>query len=88
MEVVREGDLTSLLLDVCQLALCRVSIPQLHEDRLLQPGSDLKQLQAALSALQAVLALKLSSPPLLLEMCCDLMLLLIDIVQVPSGPAA
>ncbi|KAL0055345.1 hypothetical protein WJX82_010851 [Trebouxia sp. C0006] len=81
MEVMREGDLTALLLDVCELALCRVSNPEFREDRLLQPGSDLKQLQAALSALQAVLALKLSSSPLSLELCCDLMLLLIDIAQ-------
>lgn len=88
MEVVREGDLTSLLLDVCQLALCRISIPEPHEDRLLQPGSDLKQLQAALSALQAVLALKLSSPLLSLELCCDLMLLLIDIAQVTIRPCS
>jgi hypothetical protein len=84
MEVVREGDLTALLLDVCELALCRVSNPEFREDRLLQPGSDLKQLQAALSALQAVLALKLSSSPLSLELCCDLMLLLIDIAQVST----
>ena len=82
MEVVREGDLTALLLDVCELALCRVTNPEFREDRLLQPGSDLKQLQAALSALQAVLALKLSSSPLSLELCCNLMLLLIDIAQV------
>ncbi len=84
MEVVREGDLTALLLDVCELALCRVSNPECREDRLLQPGSDLKQLQAALSALQAVLALKLSPSPLSLELCCDLMLLLIDIAQVST----
>ncbi|KAA6419843.1 MAG: hypothetical protein FRX49_10206, partial [Trebouxia sp. A1-2] len=81
MEVAREGDLTALLLDVCELALCRVSNPEFREDRLLQAGSDVKQLQAALSALQAVLALKLSSSPLSLELCCDLMLLLIDIAQ-------
>lgn len=84
MEVAREGDLTALLLDVCELALCRVSNPEFREDRLLQAGSDVKQLQAALSALQAVLALKLSSSPLSLELCCDLMLLLIDIAQVGS----
>jgi len=84
IELIREGDLTALLLDVCELALCRVANPEFREDRLLQPGSDLKQLQAALSALQAVLALKLSSSPLSLELCCDLMLLLIDIAQVST----
>jgi hypothetical protein len=84
MEVARESDLTALLLDVCELALCRVSNPGLFEDRLPQQGSDLNQLQASLSALQAVLALKLSSPPLSLELCCDLMLLLIDVAQVST----
>lgn len=47
-----------------------------------QQGSELNQLQAALSALQAALSLKLSAVPLSLDMCCDLMLLLIDVAQV------
>ena len=82
MEVVREGGLTALLLDVCELALCRVSNPEPSEAPLSQEGSGLGQLQAALGALQAVLASNLASPALSLETCCDLMLLLTDVAQV------
>ncbi len=86
MEVAKESDLTALLLDVCELALCRVSNPDLIESTLSKQGTELNQLQAALSALQAVLALKLSAPPVTLDTFCDLMLLLIDIAQVSSAP--
>ena len=88
MEVVREGGLTALLLDVCELALCRVSNPEPSEAPLSQEGSGLGQLQAALGALQAVLALNLTSPPLSLETCCDVMLLLTDVAQVSDGGVA
>lgn len=81
-EVAREGDLTALLLDMSELALCRVSNPEISGGAMAQQGSKLNQLQAALSALQAALSLKLSSVPLSLDMCCDLMLLLIDVTQV------
>ena len=82
VEVVQEGDLTALLLDVCDLALCRLNRPELSEAISTQatPGSG--QLQAALSALQAVLKLTHSAPPLSLDICCNLMLLFIDISQV------
>ena len=82
IEVAREGDLTALLLDMSELALCRVSNPELSGGVMAQQGSELNQLQAALSALQAALSLKLSAVPLSLDMCCDLMLLLIDVAQV------
>lgn len=82
VEVVREGDLTALLLDVCELALCCLNRPELGEAILAQPAPGPGQLQAALSALQAVLKLTDSMQPLSLDTCCDLMLLLVDIGQV------
>ena len=81
-EVVQEGDLTELLLDVCELALCRLNRPELSEAILTQSAPGSGQLQAVLSALQAVLKLNDSARPLSLDVCCDLMLLLIDVSQV------
>ena len=83
VEVLQEADLTSLLLDVSELALCQLANPELSEaisGRPLGPG----QLQAALSALQAALVLQDSARPLSLETCCDLMLLCIDVSQVSA----
>ena len=82
IEVVQEGDLTALLLDVSELALCRLNRPELGEAILAQSSPGSGQLQAALSALQAVLKLIDSMRPLTLDICCDLMLLFIDISQV------
>ena len=81
-EAARDSDLTALLLDVCELALSRVRNPDPSYTTLQGEGLQLKQLQAALSALQAALALKLPAQSLSFEMCCDLMLLLIDVAQV------
>lgn len=82
VEVVQDGDLTALLLDVCELALCCLNRPELGEAISPQPAPGSGQLQAALSALQAVLKLTDSMQPLSLDTCCDLMLLLMDISQV------
>ena len=79
---MQEGALTALLLDVCELALCRLNRPELSEAILTQAAPGSRQLQAALSALQAVLKLTNSAWPLSLNICCDLMLLFIDVSQV------
>ena len=80
--MVQEGDLTELLLDVCELALCRLNRPELGEVILAKSAAGSGQLQAALSALQAMLKLSNSAQPLSLDTCCDLMLLFMDISQV------
>ncbi|KAL3149121.1 hypothetical protein ABBQ32_001960 [Trebouxia sp. C0010 RCD-2024] len=81
-EVVQEGDLTALLLDVAELALCRLNRPELAAAISAQSSPGPGQLQAALGALQAVLKLSDATRPLSLDTCCDLMLLFIDISQV------
>lgn len=80
--MVQEGDLTALLLDVSELALCRLNRPELSEAISAQSSPGPGQLQAALRALQAVLKLSDSARPLSLDTCCDLMLLFIDVSQV------
>lgn len=81
VDVVKNGDLTALLLDMCDLALHQVSSPATaasgSPDLL---GCD--QLWAALTALQAVLDLYTAAPPMTHHLCCDLMLLYTDIAQV------
>ena len=79
---MQEGDLTELLLDVCELALCSLNRPELSEAILAQSAPGSGQLQAVLSALQAVLRLNDPARPLSLDVCCDLMLLFIDVSQV------
>ena len=85
MEAVKEGNLTALLLDMCELALCRLSSTDANDSTALGQGSGLQQLQASLAALQAVLALQLPSSPLTVDMGCDLMLMLTDAAQVRSA---
>ena len=85
LEVVREGDLVALLLDVSELALCRLNRPELADAISAQSSPGPEQLQAALSALQAVLKLSDSARPLSLDTCCDLMLLFIDVSQVSEA---
>lgn len=83
-EIVQEGDLTALLLDVAELALCRLTNPELSEIISAQPSGS-GQLQAALGALQAALMLSDTNPRLSLETCCDLMMLFIDVNQVSTA---
>ena len=81
MDVVKNGDLTVLLLDMCELALHQVSSPATA----ISSGPDLvgcDQLWASLTALQAVLDLYAAAPPMTHDLCCDLMLLYTDIAQV------
>ena len=82
LEAAKEGDLTALLLDMCELALCQLNNPTSENGSFTEQGLGLQQLQAALAALQAGLSLQLPSSPLTLDMGCDVMLLLIDVAQV------
>ena len=86
MEAVKEGNLTALLLDMCELALCQVNSADTNGSTSVGQGSGLQQLQASLAALQAVLALKLPSSPLTVDFGCDLMLMLTDAAQVTFAP--
>ena len=85
MEAAKEGDLTALLLDMCELALCQLNSPASEDGSLTEQALGLQQLQAALAALQAVLTLQLPSSHLTLDMGCDVMLLLIDVAQVGNS---
>ena len=81
MVVVKNGDLTALLLDMCELALHQASSPATAASG--SPdlvGCD--QLWASLTVLQAVLDLHTAAPPTTRDLCCDLMLLFTNIAQV------
>ena len=84
VDVVKDGNLVAMLLDMCELALHQVFAPGAAQDSIPDlAGCD--QLWAALTALVAVLALHQAAPPMSQDLCCDLMLLFTDIAQVRSS---
>lgn len=84
VDVIKDGDLAAMLLDMCELALHQVFAPGVAQDSMPDlAGCD--QLWAALTALVAVLAIHQEAPPMSQDLCCDLMLLFTDTVQVKSS---
>ena len=87
VDVIKDGNLVAMLLDMCELALHQVTAASPAQDSTPDlAGCD--QLWAALTALVAVLALHEEAPPMPQDLCCDLMLLFTDIAQVGQMSAA